>query len=202
MIYPDSLEKAITYFKKLPGVGEKSAERMALSILDMDDEVVQELSESILLCKNKLKKCKICASLTENEICDVCSKADNGYRNKNIICVLEDPKSVFAFERAGKFEGTYHILNGLISPIDGIGPDDINLSSLVQRVKELKNPEIIIALKSTIEGEATTLYIKKIFENNNVIVSRLSYGIPMGVEIDYLDEQTLFNALNDRKNLS
>lgn len=202
MIYPKSLENTITYLKKLPGVGEKSAERMALSIIDMDSDDVENLSKSLLNCKENLRKCINCGSLTDYEICDVCKEVQGGLRNKNLICVLEDSKSVFAFEKAGKYDGTYHVLGGLISPIDGIGPDDINLSSLIKRIDDLEHPEIIIALKSTIEGEATTMYLKKILENKGVKISRLSYGIPMGVEIDYLDEMTLLNALNDRKDIS
>lgn len=202
MIYPSSLEKLIVYLKKLPGIGEKSAERMALSIIDMDNDDVDNLSESLKSCKEKLRKCIICGSLTDNDKCEVCTASENNTRNKNLICVLEDSKSVFAFEKAGKYDGTYHVLGGLISISDGIGPDDINISQLVKRVEELENPEIIIALKSTIEGETTTLYIKKVLENKNVKISRLSYGIPMGVEIDYLDELTLLNALKDRKDIS
>ena len=202
MIYPNSLEKAIVYLKKLPGIGERSAERMALSLLDMDDEDIKNLSSSIIDCKNNIHECPICGSLTEKDICEICEKAENNFRNKNLICVLEDVKSVFAFEESGKFDGTYHVLGGLISPIDGIGPDDINIANLIKRIEKLDKPEIIIALKSSIEGEATTLYIKKMFENKNVEISRLSYGIPMGVEIDYLDELTLLNALNDRKKIS
>ena len=123
-------------------------------------------------------------------------------QNKNVICVLEDFKSVFAFEKSGKYNGVYHVLDGLISPIDDRGPEDINLSSLIDRVKTLENPEVIIALKPSIEGETTTLYIKKILEDKGIKISRLSYGIPMGVDIDYLDEITLLNALNDRKDIS
>ena len=201
-IYPEVLCRTIEYLKKLPGIGEKSAERMALSLIDMSEENVQNLSKALLDSKERLHKCSICSSLTENDICEVCEQATIGNRNKNLICVLEDYKSVFAFERSGKFNGVYHVLNGLISPIDGIGPDDININSLIKRVNELEDPEIIIALKSTIEGEATTLYIKKIFEHKNIEISRLSYGIPMGVDIDYLDELTLYNALNDRKVIS
>lgn len=202
MIYPDSLSKTIEYLKKLPGIGEKSAERMALSLLDMSLDDVNLLSDCLKDTKNKLHKCPKCGFLTEDEYCNICQAAENGMRNKNIICVLEDYKSVFAFEKTGRFNGVYHVLGGLISPIDGIGPEDINLSTLIRRVEELDEPEIIIALKSAVEGEATTLYIKKIFEDKNVAISRLSYGIPMGVEIDYLDELTLFNALNDRKKIS
>lgn len=202
MVYPEVLNKSIEYLKKLPGVGEKSAERMALSLLDLSEEDVKYLASSLVEAKEKLQKCSICGSLTENDICDVCNSSKDGIRNKNLICVLEDYKSVFAFEKAGNFNGVYHVLGGLISPIDGIGPEDINLSTLVKRVKDIKSPELIIALKSSVEGEATTLYIKKIFEDKDVSISRLSYGIPMGVEIEYLDELTLLNALNDRKKIS
>lgn len=199
MIYPRLLQNLIDYLKKLPGIGEKSAERMALALIKMSTEEISDLSNSLVLAKNGLKKCAICGSLTEDNICYVCA---NENRDKNTICVIEDFKGVFAFEKSGKYNGTYHVLDGLISPIDGIGPDDINIASLIKRIDNLENPEIIIALKPSIEGETTTLYIKKILENRNIKISRLSYGIPMGVDIDYLDEVTLFNALNDRKDIS
>ena len=199
MIYPASLEKLINYYKKLPGIGEKNAERMALSTLNFKEEDIEGFADALMLCKNNIKKCSVCGHLTENEICSICS---NESRNHEIICVIEDYKSVFSFEKVGNYNGVYHVLNGLISPADNVGPDNINLASLVDRVKKLKNPELILALKSTIEGETTTLYIKKIFENKNVKISRLSYGIPMGAEIDYLDIITLDKALEDRKQIS
>ncbi len=202
MIYPDSLNKSIEYLKKFQGIGDKSAERMALSMLDMPIEDVENLSKYLLDARKSLGKCNRCNSLTDNEICNICKLSDDGLRDVNTICVLEDYKSVFAFEKSGKYNGTYHVLGGLISPVDGVGPDDINISSLIKRVDSLSNPEIIIALRPSLEGETTTLYIKKIFENKNVSISRLSYGIPMGVELDYLDELTLINALNDRKKIS
>lgn len=198
MIYPESLEKLINYYKKLPGIGEKNAERLALATLNFKEEDLDKFSESLKNIK-KIHKCSICGHLTENEICNICSDPS---RNKNLICVIEDYKSVFSFEKAGNYKGVYHVLNGLISPADNIGPDNINLSSLVKRVEEAKKPELILALKSTIEGETTTLYIKKIFEKKNVLISRLSYGIPMGAEIDYLDIITLDKALEDRKKIS
>ena len=198
MIYPESLEKLINYYKKLPGIGEKNAERLALATLNFKEEDLDKFSESLKNIK-KIHKCSICGHLTENEICNICSDPS---RNKNLICVIEDYKSVFSFEKAGNYKGVYHVLNGLISPADNIGPDNINLSSLVKRVKEAEKPELILALKSTIEGETTTLYIKKIFEKKNVLISRLSYGIPMGAEIDYLDIITLDKALEDRKKIS
>lgn len=199
MIYPELLQNLIDFYKKLPGIGEKSAERMALATLNIPSTEIQKFSENLLNSKNKLKNCKICGHLTENEVCYIC---DNEHRNHNLICVIEDYKSVFSFEKVGNYQGVYHVLGGLISPLDGVGPEDINLSSLVKRVDNLENPELILALKSSIEGETTTLYIKKIFENKKVTISRLSYGIPIGAEIDYLDIITLDKALEDRKRIS
>ena len=199
MAYPRVLSDLINSFKKLPGIGEKSAERLALSILDFSEDEVNNFASSLIDSRNNLHKCEVCGHITDKDKCDICLDES---RDHNVICVLEDYKSVFAFEKAGNYNGVYHVLSGLISPIDGINPEDINIASLVARVKELEHPEIIIALKSTIEGETTTLYLKKIFEGKNVEISRLSYGIPMGTEIDYLDEITLDRALSDRKKIS
>lgn len=199
MVYPDSLLKLIGYYKKLPGIGEKSAERMALSTLKFVEEDINGFSETLVMAKGTLHNCQVCGHLTDKEVCDICSDES---RDHNLICVIEDYKSVFAFEKVGNYKGTYHVLNGLISPMDNISVEDINLSSLVKRVKDLKNPELILALKSSIEGETTTLYIKKIFEKTDITISRLSYGISMGAEIDYLDLLTLDKALEDRKKIS
>ena len=199
MIYPESLQKLINFYKKLPGIGEKNAERMALATAEMNSQDVADFSSDLLIARENLKKCKICGHLTDNEVCAICN---NESRDKNLICVIEDYKSVFSFEKVGRYNGVYHVLNGLISPMDSIGPEDINISSLVKRIRMLKNPEIILALKSSIEGETTILYIKKIFENMDVTISRLSYGLPMGAEIDYLDVITLDKALDDRKKIS
>ena len=199
MNYPLDLEKLTSYLKKLPGIGEKSAERYAIAILELRNEETEGINKEIKRDKKNLRRCSICGHLTDQEICNICSDES---RNKNVICVIEDYKSVFSFEKTGTFNGTYHVLNGLISPMDDIGPEDINLSSLISRVEKLENPELILALKPTVEGEATTLYIKKILENKKVTISRLSYGIPMGAEIDYLDNVTLEKALEDRKKIS
>lgn len=198
MIYPKKLEDLIESFKKLPTIGEKSAERLALATLEMSTEDVDNFSNSLIKAK-ELVKCKICGNLSDNDICNICSDEN---RDKNIICVIEDSKSVFTFEKVGNFKGTYHVLNGLISPKDDIGVDDINLASLLNRIDKLDNPELILALKSSMEGETTILYIKKILSNKNVKISRLSYGIPMGAELDYLDVITLDKALEDRKIIS
>ena len=199
MIYPKVLMDLIEYFKKLPGIGEKSAERMALALLDINTDYVSAFADAMCNAKLKLHPCPICGCLTELEICPICSSES---RDSNIICVLEDYKGVFAFEKTGKFNGKYHVLNGLISPIDDIGPEDINIFGLIERIKNMSAVELIIALKPSIEGETTTLYLKKTLEKYpNVKISRLSYGIPMGVDIDYLDELTLLNALSERKNI-
>lgn len=199
MVYPTSLENLIKFYKKLPTIGEKSAERLALATLDLDDEIVTNFSENLINAKTRLRPCKICNNLTDKEECDICTDKS---RDKNVICVIEDYKSVFSFEKAGNYHGVYHVLGGLISPINNVGPENINLSSLVKRIDNLEKPELILALKSSIEGETTTLYIKKIFEKKNVTISRLSYGIPIGAEIDYLDVLTLDKALEDRKKIS
>ena len=198
-MYPDSLKNLIEAFKYLPSVGEKTAERFAFSIFDFDDDQISLFKESLDDVRSKVHPCSICNVLTEDDLCSICADTK---RDDSFLCVVEDVKSVFLFEKIGMFKGKYHVLNGLISPIDDINPEDINISSLIDRVEKSENPELIIALKSTIEGETTTLYIKKIFENKNVDISRLSYGIPMGTEIDYLDEITLDRALSDRKKIS
>lgn len=199
MIYPKQLESIIECYKKLPGIGEKSAERMALATLELSTEEIEIFSDNLLSAKKILRPCKICGHITDKEVCDICSDEN---RDGNTICVLEDYKSVFTFEKAGNFKGVYHVLGGLISPTEGISYDDINVSSLISRVEKLEKPEIILALKSNIEGETTTLFIKKILENKNVTISRLSYGIPIGADIDYMDTVTLDKAIEDRKKIS
>lgn len=198
-MYPKVLEELISCFKKYPTIGEKSAERLALATLDLSEDELNNFSNTLVKAKKILKPCKICCNLTDNDICDICNDET---RDKNLICVVEDYKSLISFEKAGNYKGVYHVLNGLISPIDNISPQDINISSLVKRIETLDKPEIIIALRSSIEGQTTTLYIKQIFENKGVTISRLSYGIPMGAEIDYLDVLTLDKALSDRKIIS
>lgn len=198
-MYPKVLEELISCFKKYPTIGEKSAERLALATLDLSEEELNNFSNTLIKAKKILKPCKVCCNLTDKDICDICNDEN---RNKNIICVVEDYKSLISFEKAGNYKGVYHVLNGLISPIDNVSPQDINISSLVKRIEKLDKPEIIIALRSSIEGQTTTLYIKQIFENKGVTISRLSYGIPMGAEIDYLDVLTLDKALSDRKIIS
>ena len=198
-MYPYILTKTIESFKKFKGIGEKTAERLSLSILEMSMEDVEDFSKYIVDLKNNIKRCKICGHITDSDVCSICQSE---YRTDNLICVVEDYRSVFMFEKTGNYEGKYHVLNGVISPIDGITPDELNIDNLVKRLANIKgDKEVIIALKPSIEGEATTMYLKKILEGKDVKITRLSYGIPMGVEIDYLDSITLDRALQDRKDI-
>ena len=199
MFYPESLNELIESFKKIQGIGEKSAERYALALSELDNDEKEDFINSIDDVKNNLKKCRICGNLSDSDECKICSDES---RDSNLICVVEDYKSVIMFEKSGTFKGKYHILNGLISPIDGIYPEDINISSLIERIKNPEETEVIMAIKPSVEGEATSLYIKKILESKKVKVSRLSYGIPVGVDIDYLDSITLDRALLDRKEIT
>ena len=196
MKYPSTILNLIECFKKFPGVGEKSAERMALSVLEIDKETIDLFANSLKDSKTKIRRCKVCNNLSESEKCEVCK--DNS-RNKEILCVVEEPKFVNLFEKLNIFDGYYHVLDGLISPIDGINPEDINISSLIDRVKKDKVKEIILALKPSVEGETTSLYISKILEGTDVKISKIAHGIPMGAEIDYVDSLTLEMALENRR---
>lgn len=199
MNYPDSLNELIESFKKLPGIGEKTAERLAFSVMNMDNDTVILFSDSLKNVKSKIKKCTVCGNITENDICDICK---NEARDNNIICVVEDAKNVISLEKMGSYNGKYHVLNGLISPMDGKGPDDISIDSLINRVKKDDIKEVIIAISPTLEGETTSLYITKLLENTNVIVSKIAYGIPMGADMEYLDPMTLSMALLNRNKVS
>ena len=198
-IYPEILERLIDYLKKIPGVGERSAERYALALINLDEEELVDFGDTLAKIKKKLHTCNTCGHLTDDEECYICTDQS---RNHNLICVVEDYRSIFSFEKTGKFNGVYHVLGGLISPIDGINPDDLNISKLISRCKELNNAEVIIALRPTIEGDTTTLYLKRVLDKQNIKITRLSYGIPMGAEIDYLDVLTLERALYDRKEVA
>lgn len=199
MKYPSTILNLIECFKKLPGIGEKTAERLALSMLDMDDTVLDLFSKSLKDVKTKIKRCSICNHLSEEDICEICKDKD---RNTKLICVVEEPKNVILFEKLNIFDGYYHVLDGLISPIDGINPEDINISSLIDRVKKDKINELILALKPSVEGETTSLYISKLLEKEDVKITKIAYGIPMGAEMDYVDSLTLELALENRMDIS
>ena len=207
MGYPESILNLIEGFKRLPGIGEKSAERLAFSVIDLEKDEVENFSEALLKVKNNIKNCSICNHITEDEVCDLCKDTT---RDKKTFCVVEDPKSVIMFEKLSVYNGLYFVLDGLISPLDKIGPEDININQLINRIKKEKINEVILAIKPTIEGETTSLYISKLLEEinatsndeNKVTVSRIAHGIPLGVDMEYIDSLTLELALQDRKKIS
>lgn len=200
MIYPEEFQQLMDSFKNLPGIGEKTAERYVYAIDNLEIDKVEEFSNSLRNFKNNIKRCSICGHITNREICNIC---DSDARDKSLICVVEDSKSVFMFEKTGKYNGVYHVLGGLISPIDEINPEDINIGSLINKRINNEVKEVIIALNPSVEGDMTSLYIQKLLENkDNIKLSRLSYGIPVGADIEYLDPLTIIRAIDDRKFLS
>ena len=186
-------------FKLLPGVGEKTAERYVFSLLNINESKIQEFSKELLNLKENLSYCEVCGCLIETNKCTVC---ENNYENNDIICVVENFKNVLIFNKTNTFNGKYHVLGGLISPIDGINPENINIANLISRVKKENVKEVILALRPGIEGETTSLYIKKVLEKENVKVSKIAQGIPIGTDLEYIDELTLQLALNNRKDIS
>ncbi len=199
MKYPQTLNDLIECYKKLPGIGEKTAERMALSTLDIDDEIIELFSTSLKNLKTNITRCKKCNNLAEGDYCEVCKMPN---RDELTICVVEEPRNVAIFEKIGSYKGIYHVLDGLISPIDGIEPSDININGLIDRIEKENIKEVIIAVKPSIEGETTSLYISKILESLPVKVSRIAHGIPIGVDMEYIDALTLELALEDRTDIS
>ena len=196
MKYPQELQDLIDSFMILPGIGPKTAERLALFIaLKTDKEKVEKFSKSLLDVSNNIKTCKICGNITNNEICDICN--DNE-RDKEII-VVENCKEVITFEKTKRYHGKYHVLNGLISPMNGVNAEDTNISQLVERIDDEGIKKVIIATSATIPGEMTAMYIKNILENKEVEVFRIGYGLPVGGDIEYADEITLLKALEGIK---
>ncbi len=199
MIYPETINDLIECYKKFPGIGEKNAERMALYTLELGQEVIDLFVQALKKSKKNIKRCQICNNFSENDICTICA---NENRNKNIICVVEEPKNVYQFEKIGSYHGLYHVLDGLISPLENVNPDDINISNLLKRIETDDIKEVIIAVKPSVEGETTALYISKILEKKNVIISKIAHGVPLGADMDYVDSLTLELALEERKNIT
>ena len=197
-MYPSSLENLIESFKYLPGIGEKTAERLAFAVMDMSEDRIEMFTSSIHDVLENVHPCPICNSLTEDEKCNICS---NDHRDDSTLCVVEDPKFVFLFERLGMFKGKYHVLKGLISPKDGINPEDIELERLIDRVKKENFNEIILAFRPSIEGETTSLYIKRVLGDLDITISKIASGVPIGADMEYIDAMTLERALVDRKNI-
>ncbi|MDD2518723.1 MAG: recombination mediator RecR [Bacilli bacterium] len=199
MNYPTTIRNLIECFKKLPGIGEKTAERLALATLKLDDDMIKLFSQSLGYIKTKIKRCTVCNNLTENEKCDICLDEK---RNTKIICIVQEPKNIIMMEKSNVYNGQYHVIDNLISPLDGINPSDINISTLEDRIISNNIEEVIIVLKQSIEGETTTLYITKMLESTGVKITKIAQGIPHGADMDYVDYLTLEKAIADRKEVS
>ena len=193
---PLSIERLIEEFSRFPGIGRKTAQRMAFYVLKSPNDYSERLSKSIIDIKTKIRFCEICNGITEINPCNICEDVK---RDKSSICVIEDPADIYTFEKSRIFNGVYHVLGGLLSPLDGIGPDDIKIDMLVNRVKP--GYEVIIATNPSIEGEATSLYIAKLLNDKSVNVTRLARGIPMGSNIEYIDEATIQRAIEGRTSI-
>ena len=193
-----ALERLIDSLSKLPSVGRKSAERMAYAMLNMEEDDLLEFSDAIKELKSSIHLCPICGNLTEEEICSVCSDQD---RNKELLMIVSYPKDVLAFENSEGFNGVYHVLNGVVAPSKGKGIEDLNFTSLIERIEQGNIKEIILATNPTIEGETTALYIAKKLEKYNLVITRLAYGLQMGGNLDYTDSLTLARALEGRRKL-
>ena len=197
--YPREFTKLINELAKLPGIGNKTAQRLAFNILQKSSEEAEKLSNAIIDAKNNIRECSVCCNLTDKEKCSICL---DSRREQDVICVVESPKDLMSMEKIKEFRGVYHVLNGVISPITGTGPDDINLKSLLNRIHENDVKEIILATNPNVEGEATAMFISRLVQPFNVKVSRLAHGIPVGGDLEFTDEITLLKAMQGRKEIN
>ena len=192
----ETLQRLTEYFQRLSGIGKKTAMRLAFSVLDLPDEDAESFARAILDAKRNIHYCAICQDLTDRDICSVCNDLS---RDRSTICVVEDTKAVMALEKVKEYRGTYHVLHGAISPMNGVSPNDLKIKELLERLKDDEVKEIIIATNPTVEGETTAMYLAKLLKPFEIKVSRLAYGIPVGGDLEYADEVTLFRALEGRR---
>lgn len=198
MYYPEPISKLVDSFTKLPGIGPKTAVRLAFFVINMDDDDVMNFANALVDAKRKLTHCKICGHITDQDPCAICQDTS---RDSSVICVVQDPKDVIAMEKMKEFNGRYHVLHGSISPMEGVGPEDINVPDLINRLKEEAVEELIIATNPNVEGEATAMYISRLVKPSGIKISRIAHGLPVGGDLEYADEVTLSKALEGRKDL-
>jgi len=196
--YPKSLGKLINELSKLPGIGDKTAQRLAFHVLSLSEKEAEALADAVVEAKHTLKYCSCCGNFTDKDPCDICSDDD---RRKDVICVVESPKDVIAIERIGEFEGKYHVLHGVISAMEGIGPEDINIKSLIKRLQNSEVQELIIATNPNIEGEATATYLARLIKPSGIKVTRIANGIPVGGDLEFTDKVTLLKAIEGRREI-
>ncbi len=197
-IYPEPITNLIEEFKKMPGIGPKSAQRLAFHILGITEPEVDSLCGALSKVKKSVKYCSVCYNLTENDPCPICS--ENSGRNRKMVCVVSEPKDLIAIERTGEYKGLFHVLGGVISPLDGIGPDNLRIKELIRRLKDGVE-EVIIALNPTTESETTTFYLTKLIKPLGIKLTRIAYGLPIGSDMDFADEATLSKSLEGRSQL-
>lgn len=200
MKYPKSLENLIECFKLLPGIGEKNAERLAFSILKFDDDTIKNFIQSLNNVHTKIKKCTICNNLTEDS--DECAICNDSSRDSSVLCIVENTKDLIMLEKSNVFNGKYFVIEGLISPLEGIGPDDLKIGQLIDLIKKSKIKEIIFALNPSMEGETTALYITKMLEDLDINITKIAAGVPVGADMEYLDSITIQRALEGRTRIS
>ena len=196
--YTGPISRLIEEFSKLPGVGRKTAQRLAFHVINMNTNDVESLSKAIIDAKREIKYCSICCNITDTDPCSMCS---NKNRDSSVICVVEDPRDVAAMERTREFKGKYHVLNGVISPMDGIGPDMIKIKELIVRLGNEDVKELIMATNPTIEGEATAMYIARLLKPMGIKVTRIAHGLPVGGDLEYADDVTITKALEGRREI-
>ncbi len=192
------LEELVNQFARLPGIGRKTARRLAYSIIEQPESTAKQFADALINAKEKIRFCSVCQNFTDKEVCHICS---NEKRDRSTVCVVEDPRDVAAFERTREYNGLYHVLHGVISPLDNIGPDKLKIKELIARLSSGEIKEIIMATNPTVEGEATSGYISKLVKPLGIKVSRLAYGIPVGADLEYADEYTLARALEGRNEI-
>ncbi len=196
--FPSSLERLIEAFARLPGVGSKSAQRMAFYILSLDPAEAKSFADAIMAAKGEVVRCSVCQNLTDGEVCPICT---DHRRDQSVICVVSDPKDLIAMERSREYNGVYHVLHGVISPMNHIGPDDIAVKELLERISSGSVSEVIMATNPDTEGEATAMYISRLVKPLGVKVTRIAYGIPVGSNLEFADDATLFRALEGRREM-
>jgi recombination protein RecR len=192
------LQQLMEHFRKLPGVGEKTARRLAFAVLDMDEEEVRSFAEALRRVREETGYCRKCGNLAEGDICPICS--DPG-RTEGVLCIVERPSDLYVLERSGHFRGRYHVLHGVLSPLDGVGPEQLNLDTLKERVKKEKIKELIIATNPSVEGDTTTLYIARMFRESDIKVTRPARGLPLGSSLEFVDRGTISRALEGREEI-
>ena len=196
--YSEPIDRLINEFSKLPGIGRKTAQRLAFHVINMDIKDVTGLSKALVDVKNEIKYCSVCCNISDSEVCPICA---NSRRDPSTICVVEDPRDVAAMERTKDYSGRYHVLNGVISPMDGIGPDMLNIKELISRLGDGSVKEIIMATNPTIEGEATAMYISRLVKPMGIKVTRIAHGLPVGGDLEYADDVTISKALEGRREI-